>query len=164
VFVIGFCDDPVVVEEMAYLGMGPGPYYSFYRPFHLASVEAPLSVAQAVLDRTPSLAPRSWLAEVVTVAKRDLRAGELVDGIGGNTVHGWASDAASAAEERLVPLGLAEGARVRRDVPAGTLLSQDDLAVNETSTIATLRRLQDTLLAGKEPAGLPVSALGRLAG
>ena len=164
VFVIGFCDHPVVVEEMAYLGMGPGPYYSFYRPFHLASVEAPLSVAQAVLDRTPSLAPRSWLAEVVTVAKRDLRAGELVDGIGGNTVHGWASDAASAAEERLVPLGLAEAARVRRDVPAGTLLSQDDLAVNETSTIATLRRLQDALLAGTELAGVPVPALGRLAG
>ena len=57
VFVIGYSDDPVVVEEMAYLGMGPGPYYTFYRPYHLASVEAPLSVAEAVLDGKPSLAP-----------------------------------------------------------------------------------------------------------
>src|SRR5690606_24196967 len=64
VFVIGRSDHPAVVAEMAYLGMGKGPYYAFYRPYHLASVEAPLSVAEAVVDRTASLAPTTWNAEV----------------------------------------------------------------------------------------------------
>lgn len=148
VFAIGRCDDPTVVHEMEYLKMGPGPYYAFYRPYHLASIEAALSVAEAVLDRTASLAPVAWNAEVVAVAKRDLAAGEIVDGIGGTTVHGLTSDAASAAAEDLVPLGLAAGARVLRDVPRGTLLSRRDVAVDETTMIATLRRLQERMLAG----------------
>lgn len=155
VFVIGRCDDPTVVAEMDYLKMGPGPYYAFYRPYHLASVEAPLSVAEAVLDRTPSLAPTAWNAEVVAVAKRDLAAGELVDGIGGTTVHGFTVDAGEAAAADRVPLGLAAGARVLRDVPAGRALTRRDVAVDESTTIATLRRLQDQLLAGAAPA-LPV--------
>jgi len=148
VFAIARCDDPTVVHEMEYLKMGPGPYYAFYRPYHLASIEAALSVAEAVLDRTASLAPVAWNAEVLAVAKRDLTAGELIDGIGGTTVHGLTSDAASAAAEELVPLGLAAGARVLRDVPRGTLLSRRDVAVDETTTIATLRRLQEKMLAG----------------
>ncbi|WP_158894964.1 NAD(P)H-dependent oxidoreductase [Amycolatopsis anabasis] len=151
VFVIGHRDDPVVVDEMAYLGMGSGPYYTFYRPFHLASVEAPLSVAEAVLDRRPSLAPVTWNAEVLAVAKRDLRRGESIDGIGGETVYGLTDTARAAREGGFVPLGLAAGARVLRDVPAGTVLSAADIAVDETTTIAALRRLQDRLLAG-EPA------------
>ncbi|WP_199430208.1 NAD(P)H-dependent oxidoreductase [Qaidamihabitans albus] len=149
VFVIGRSDHPVVVEEMAYLGMGKGPYYSFYRPYHLASVEAPLSVAEAVLDRRPSLAPRAWNAEVLAVAKRDLRPGELLDGIGGDTVYGLTDSAANARAGGHVPLGLAEGARVLREVPAGTVLTSGDVAVDETTTIATLRRLQERLLAGE---------------
>ncbi|MFD2396762.1 SAF domain-containing protein [Prauserella oleivorans] len=135
---------------MAYLGMGKGPYYAFYRPYHLASVEAPLSVAQTVLDRTPSLAPSAWNAEVLAVAKRDLREGETVDGIGGHTVYGVTDSAENARAGDHVPLGLAAGARVRRDVPAGTVLTSADIAVDETTTIATLRRLQDRLLAGEE--------------
>jgi len=149
VFVIGHSDDPVVVDEMAYLGMGPGPYYTFYRPYHLASVEAPLSVAQAVLDRTPSLAPVAWNAEVLAVAKRDLAKGELLDGIGGETVYGVTDSASQAQDGGHVPLGLAAGARVLRDVPAGTVLTSADVAVDETTTIASLRRLQDRLLRGE---------------
>ncbi|MEU6643836.1 SAF domain-containing protein [Saccharomonospora sp. NPDC046836] len=153
VFVIGRSDHPAIVEEMAYLGMGKGPYYSFYRPYHLASVEAPLTVAQAVLDRTPSLAPQAWNAEVLTVAKRDLRQGESIDGIGGETVYGLTDSAANARTGGHVPLGLAAGARVLRDVSAGTVLTTADVAVDETTTIATLRRLQDRLLEGEEVLG-----------
>lgn len=145
-FVIGRSDHPVVVTEMAYLSAGKGPYYAFYRPYHLASIEAPLSVAEAVLDRTASLAPVAWNAEVITVAKRDLRAGEVVDGIGGETVYGVTDSAESARAGGHVPLGLVSGARVLRDVPAGTALTTDDVAIDETTTIATLRRLQNSLL------------------
>lgn len=155
VFVIGYCDDPTVVEEMAYLSMGPGPYYAFYRPYHLASVEAPLTVAEAVLDRTPSLAPRAWNAEVLATAKRDLRAGELIDGIGGDTVYGTTDSAEAARAGELVPLGLVAGGTVLRDVPAGTLLSTQDVSVDETTTIAMLRRMQDRMLAGAH-VGVPV--------
>lgn len=147
VFVIGRSDHPVVVAEMAYLSAGKGPYYTFYRPYHLASIEAPLTVAEAILDRRPSLAPTAWNAEVITVAKRDLVAGEVVDGIGGETVYGVTDSAENARAGGLVPLGLASGATVLRDVPAGTALTVADLAVDQTTTIATLRRLQDDLLA-----------------
>ncbi|PRX48506.1 putative homoserine dehydrogenase-like protein [Prauserella shujinwangii] len=153
VFVIGRSENPVVVEEMAYLGMGKGPYYAFYRPYHLASVEAPLSVAEAVLDRTPSLAPLAWNAEVLAVAKRDLRAGERVDGIGGETVYGITESAEYARAGDHVPLGLAPGARVLRDVPEGTALTRADVALDETTTIAALRRLQDRLLSVPEVSG-----------
>ncbi|MGW4127250.1 NAD(P)H-dependent oxidoreductase [Amycolatopsis japonica] len=149
VFVIGHTDDPVVIEEMAYLGMGPGPYYTFYRPYHLASVEAPLSVAEAVLDRKPSLAPIAWNAEVLATAKRDLAAGELIDGIGGETVYGITDSAAAARAGGHVPLGLVGGARVLRDVPVGTVLTTEDIAIDETTTIASLRRLQERLLLGE---------------
>jgi predicted homoserine dehydrogenase-like protein len=146
VFVVGYCADQVVTDELEYLSMGEGPYYAFYRPYHLASVEAPLTVAEAALDGTASLAPVTWTAEVVAVAKRDLAPGELIDGIGGTTVHGVTDDAAVAATERLVPLGLAPGARVLRPVPAGTPLTTQDVELDETTTIAHLRRLQDKLL------------------
>ncbi|MBO8191561.1 oxidoreductase [Streptomyces oryzae] len=162
VFVIGHCTDPVVTAEMKYLTMGEGPYYAFYRPFHLASVEAPLSVAEAVLERTASLAPKVWNAEVVAVAKRDLLAGERVDGIGGSTVYGLAESARTAAEQDLVPLGLASGAEVLRDVPAGTVLTAQDLRIDQSTMIATLRRLQDRLLAGQRldlPAVGPAESL-----
>ncbi|MEU3271860.1 SAF domain-containing protein [Saccharomonospora sp. NPDC006951] len=153
VFVIGRTDHPAVAAEMAYLGMGKGPYYTFYRPYHLASVEAPLSVAEAVLDRTPSLAPKAWNAEVLAVAKRDLREGETLDGIGGDTVYGITDSASAAAAGGHVPLGLASGARVLRDVAVGTVLTSADVAVDETTTIATLRRLQDRLVEGEEVTG-----------
>ncbi len=80
------------------------------------------------------------------MAKRDLAAGEVIDGIGGETVYGVTDSAENARIGGHVPLGLVSGARVLRDVPAGTALTAQDVAVDETTTIATLRRLQDSLL------------------
>src|SRR5690606_6210533 len=88
VFVVVTGADAIVSEQMHYLSMGAGPYWCLYRPYHLASLEAPRSVARAVLDRQPSLRPVTWTAEVVAVAKRDLSPGEVLDGIGGHTVRG----------------------------------------------------------------------------
>jgi predicted homoserine dehydrogenase-like protein len=149
VFVTVHSDDPTIVAEMNYLSMGPGPYFALYRPYHLASIEAPLSVAEAVLDRTPSLQPVSWQAEVCAAAKRPLRAGEVIDGIGGATVYGVVDSAAVARDESLVPMGLLAGATVLRDVPRGAVLTTDDVQIDETSTIAVLRRLQDRLIAAE---------------
>jgi predicted homoserine dehydrogenase-like protein len=148
VFAVIRSDHPYVIHEMDYLGMGSGPYFSLYRPYHLASIEAPLSIPEAVLDRRPSLITEAWTAEVAAVAKRDLAAGEVLDGIGGYTVRGVIEDADVFAAEGLVPLGVLNGARTVRPVPHGTVLTYDDVALKESSTIVMLRRLQDRLLAG----------------
>lgn len=146
VFVIGKSTDPVVSEELRYLKLGEGPYFSFYRPYHLASIEAVLSIGEAVLERQPSLAPVAWNAEVTAVAKRDLLVGEKIDGIGGFTVHGVAVSAQEAAAGRELPIGLASAATLVRDVPAGTPVTYDDVELDETRTIVVLRKLQDLLL------------------
>src|SRR5205823_5565587 len=99
-------------------------------------------------------APIAWNAEVLAVAKRDLRAGEEIDGIGGETVYGITDSADAVAEGGHIPLGLVSGARVLRNVPAGTVLTSADVAIDETTTIASLRHLQDKLLLG-----LPVREL-----
>jgi predicted homoserine dehydrogenase-like protein len=148
VFAVIRSDHPYVIHEMDYLGMGSGPYFSLYRPYHLASIEAPLSIPEAVLDRTPSLVTEAWTAEVAAVAKRDLAPGEQLDGIGGYTVRGIIEDADAFAAERLVPLGVLNGARVVRPVRHGAMLTYDDVELKESATIVMLRRLQDRLLAG----------------
>jgi len=148
VFVIGRSDHPYVVEEMAYLSMGAGPYYAFYRPYHLASIEAPLTVARAVLDRASTLEPAAWKAEVVATAKRDLRAGETIDGIGGATVYGVTDSADAAAAGRMLPLGLAARAVLTRDVPVDQPLTYDDVELDPDAVIVKLRGLQDAMLTG----------------
>jgi predicted homoserine dehydrogenase-like protein len=153
VFVIARSEDHTVVEEMDYLGMGAGPYYSFYRPYHLASIEAPLSIPPAVLDGISDIHPRAWRAEVAAGTKRPLTAGTVIDGIGGDHVYGMIDSAEAAREENLVPLGLLAGARVTRDVDVDHILTYDDVEIDTTTTIAQLRALQDRLLA-TEPASV----------
>lgn len=147
VFVVVRTDDPIVHEEMSYLKMGPGPYFTLYRPFHLASIEAPLSVGEAVLDGTASISPIAWNAEVGTVAKRDLRSGESLDGIGGSTVYGVAEAADVFKQEGLLPLGLVGGARMITDVTKGHLLTYDDVEWSQPSVIGQLRVLQERQIA-----------------
>jgi predicted homoserine dehydrogenase-like protein len=142
VFVIITGDDPIVAEEMSYLSMGKGPYWCLYRPYHLASLEAPRSVARAVLDRRPSLRPTTWSAEVVAVAKRDLSPGERIDGIGGYTVRGLTYPASAATG--LLPLGLAQGCEMVAPVAQGQPIPTDGV-VPAGNTIEILRRLQDDL-------------------
>ena len=151
VFVVARSDEPTVIEEMDYLGMGEGPYYSFYRPYHLASIEAPLSIPPAVLDGISDIHPRAWRAEVAAGTKRAVKAGETIDGIGGEYVYGMIDSAETAREENLVPLGLLAGARLTRDVDVDHLLTYDDVELDTSTTIYQLRALQDQLLATEPP-------------
>jgi len=163
VFVVARSDEPTVVEEMDYLGMGAGPYYSFYRPYHLASIEAPLSIPAAVLDGASDIAPIAWRAEVAAGTKRPLKAGEVVDGIGGDCVYGLIDSAEAARAERLVPLGLLAGARLVRDVDVDHVLTYDDVEIDTSTTISQLRALQDRLLEGDAVAGV-IAGIGPVAG
>jgi predicted homoserine dehydrogenase-like protein len=103
-------------------------------------------VATAALDRVSTLEPVAWKAEVVATAKRDLRAGDRIDGIGGATVYGVADSAEAVAAGHLLALGLAARAVVVRDVPIDQPLTYDDVELDDRSTILQLRRLQDSLL------------------
>lgn len=145
VFVIIRTDAPYINHEMSYLRMGPGPYFALYRPFHLASIEAPLSIARAVLDREASLFAPHLQAEVVSMAKKDMNPGDTIDGIGGYTIRGYADNAKDAKRDNLVPIGLMQNAIVTKEIKTGDLITYDHVQLDESSLIVQLRRLQDSL-------------------
>ena len=145
VFVIVRTDAPYINHEMSYLRMGPGPYFALYRPFHLASIEAPLSVARAILDRESSLFAPHLQAEVVSMAKKDMNPGDKIDGIGGYTIRGYADNAKDAKRDNLVPIGLMQNAIVTKEIKTGDLITYDHVQLDESSLIVQLRRLQDNL-------------------
>ncbi len=134
--------------DLDYLKMGSGPYYLLYRPFHLASLEVPVSVARAALDGEVTMQARGAPKVVcVAVAKRDLAAGEELDGIGGETVYGLAEEAGRARAMRGIPVGAVGGARMRREVPRGQMLTEEDVQLDEGSVVVQLWRLQESLVA-----------------
>lgn len=148
VFVVVRADDPQIHHEMTYLQMGDGPYFALYRPFHLASIEAPLTVYEMALDNRASLTAEHWTAEVGAETKRPLKAGERIDGIGGTTVRGLIDPVADFVRDDGVPLGVLAGATLRRDVPVDHLLTYDDVDLLDDSAIVKMRRLQDQMDAG----------------
>ena len=108
--------------------MGTGPLYSFFHPYHLCHLEAPLTVARVVLFGDACGQPLAGpTVEVIAVAKRDLRAGETLDSYGQYTTYGQSEKAAVVQRERLIPEGLVAGCRLVRDVPRDTTLRWDDV-------------------------------------
>jgi predicted homoserine dehydrogenase-like protein len=145
VFVVVRHNDPYISHEMTYLSMGPGPYFALYRPYHLASVEAPITVYRAILDRESSLFAPHLVAEVVSMTKKDLAPGDVIDGIGGFTVRGYADNALDARRDNLVPIGLVAGAKIIKPIGVGELLTYDHVELNADSLIVKLRKQQDDL-------------------
>lgn len=147
VFLIFTTTQPKIIKDLQYLRLGPGPYWALYRPYHLANIETPLSVALAVLHHQATLVPKGPpVAETTTVAKRDLQPGEILDGLGGTMVHGNIELAQVARTEGMLPLGLSERARVKRAVARGQTLMYDDVELDEQSFIVYARRIQDMLV------------------
>ncbi|MGZ4454448.1 MAG: NAD(P)H-dependent oxidoreductase [Nocardioides sp.] len=146
VFVVVRTVDPYVHHEMSYLQMGDGPYFALYRPYHLASLEAPLTVYEMVLDHRASLTSEHWTAEVGAQTKTALKAGDRIDGIGGMTVRGLIDDAADFRAEGLVPLGVLAGAVLTRDVPVDHVLTYDDVELDESLLIVRMRRIQEDMI------------------
>lgn len=147
VFVIAEMRHPRIRERMQDLKLGAGPYYTFFRPYHLTSLEVPLTCARAVLYGIPDMEPLDRpVAEVCAVAKRDLKVGETLDAIGEYTYRAWAMTLAGAKAANAVPCGLLEGGRVSVPVRKGELLTFGNTLVDEKSKIVALRRLQDALV------------------
>ncbi len=149
VFVVAEMAHPRLRERMDYLKLGTGPYYTFYRPYHLCSLEVPLTCARAVLYKRADMAPLPKpSAEVCALAKRDLKPGDRLDAIGEYTYRAWAMSAVEARERNAVPCGLVEGSTVSQTIRKGELLSYSNTTVDPSARIVELRRRQDRLVYG----------------
>ena len=121
-------DSPLKQVQLAYYKLGDGPFYVFYTPFHLPHIQIASTLGRAVIHRDATVAPIGGpVCEVVTVAKRDLKAGERLDGIGGFCAYGLIDNAAAARAMAALPIGLSEGCVLRRDVAKDAVLSFDDV-------------------------------------
>ena len=146
VFAIVTTSLPQVHHEMKFLKMGDGPNYVLYRPYHLTSLETPISVAKAYFYNEATIAPKyeKPVAEVVAIAKKDLKKGENLDGIGEYTVYGTIEKYESAQEENLLPIGLInKNTTVNKDVKKGELISRDLVTLDKSTMIYKLRELQE---------------------
>ncbi len=104
-----------------------GEFAALWRPYHLIGLELGVSVVRAALDREPTGATRAWAGDVVAIAKRDLAAGERLDGEGGHCAWGRLMPARASLAARALPIGLAHGVALRRPVAHGAVLTRDDV-------------------------------------
>ena len=148
VFVVVTTSLPQVHKEMQFLKMGPGPNYVLYRPYHLTSLETPISIAKAHIYNEATIAPKydKPVAEVITRAKKDLKFGERLDGMGEYTVLGSVDTYEVAQSENLVPIGLInENARAKRDIKKGEYITYDMIELDQSTEIYKLRMEQERL-------------------
>src|SRR5213082_1489784 len=119
-----------------------GWYAAMYKPCHLIGLELGISVLSAALRGEPTGQTRAFSGDVVAVAKRMLRAGENLDGEGGYTVWGKLVRAARSLAEGAVPIGLAHGVKLVRDVPAGQTVRWSDVAIVESDAVRVRRDME----------------------
>ncbi len=146
VFVIVATDDRRIATDMGFVGMGPGPYFTLYRPYHLCNIETPLAVAEAVLYHEETIASRAMASEVVAVAKRNLRPGETLGEIGEADYFGRIYTYREAVALGGLPVGLAAGGKVVQEVPKGEILTYANVAPDTTRFVYRLRQLQDSMV------------------
>ncbi|MEL7510070.1 MAG: Gfo/Idh/MocA family oxidoreductase [Cyanobacteria bacterium J06554_1] len=145
VFIYATNDDPKHQHYLNYYKRGEGPLYSFYTPYHICHFEVPLSLARAVLFNDAVMAPLGKpMVDVVASAKIDLKAGETLDGIGYYMTYGQCENADEAIKENLLPMGLAEGCRLKHDIPKDAVLTYDDVIFPEGRVCDKLRAEQDS--------------------
>jgi len=127
-FVIVHEESPLKKAQLAYYKLGNGPFYVFYTPYHLPHIQIASTIGRAVIHRDPTVAPIAGpVCEVVTVAKRDLKAGERLDGIGGFCAYGLIDNAAAARAAAALPIGLSEGRVLSRDISKDDVISFNDV-------------------------------------
>ncbi|OJU14998.1 MAG: NAD(P)-dependent oxidoreductase [Clostridiales bacterium 43-6] len=147
VFVIVTTDQQRIIDGLVQRDMGNGPNYLLYRPYHLCSIETPITAAQAVIYGESTGHPMDHLvSECITVAKKDLKAGEILDSIGEYCYRASIELAAIAREGTMLPVGLACGAKLLQDVKKDEIITYDMVELDNSSVLLQLRRMQDQLL------------------
>jgi predicted homoserine dehydrogenase-like protein len=155
VFVLGTHDHPRQQHYLNLYKLGKGPLYCFYTPYHLCHFEVPNTVARAVLFHDAAIAPLGPpYVDVVATAKTDLKAGQVLDGIGFYMTYGQCENSGIVRAENLLPMGLAGGCRLKRDVRRDEVLSYADVKVPEGRLCDMLRAEQNTYFGlSKAPGG-----------
>ncbi|HZG38031.1 MAG TPA: NAD(P)-dependent oxidoreductase [Nodosilinea sp.] len=148
VFVYATCNEPTQAHYLNYGKLGEGPLYSFYVPYHLTVFEVPLSAARVVLLNDVVIAPLGApVVDVITTAKIDLDAGQTLDGLGGYHTYGQCENADIVNRDNLLPMGLAEGCRLKRPVAKDHVLTYDDVEIPADSVAHRLRTEQNAYFA-----------------
>ena len=146
VFVLGTHDDPTQQHLLEMYKLGTGPLYTFYTPYHLCHFEVPTTIARAVLFEDPAITPTFGpCVDVVATAKRDLKAGEVLDGIGYYMTYGQCENADVVHADKLLPVGLAEGSVVLRDIPKDAPLLLSDVRLPDGRLVDKLREEQNLM-------------------
>lgn len=145
VFVTVSTDNAEIAYQMGYHSMGPGPLWTLYRPYHLCNLETPLTIAKMVIDGETTIVPKGNLvSEVITVAKKDLKAGEVIDGLGGYTTYGTIATKEESDAKGYIPYGLVtKGAKMLKDAKKGQLITWDMMQIDTNTLIYKLRKEQD---------------------
>ena len=124
-----------------------GCYFTLYKRWHLIGLEVGVSVASVALRGEPTGVATAWNADVVATAKRDLQAGEMLDGEGGYTVWGKLLPAATSVALGGLPLGLAHNLKLLRPVKQGQSVSWADVAIDTTTQAYRSRKAMEALFA-----------------
>ncbi len=149
VFVMVASESAEMNYQMKYHSMGDGPNYILYRPYHLCNLETPISAARAYFENTPTIVPLDGMvAETVTVAKRDLKMGEYLDGIGGFTAYGVIDSYEKSFKNGSLPFGLVtKKTKMVKDVKKGEVVRFEDVLLDDNSLIYQMRKIQDQMFA-----------------
>ncbi len=147
VFAIVTSEAEEVKELMSYLNMGEGPNYSLYRPYHLTSLETPITIYDAIIEKEPTIVPlQGQVSDVITVAKRDLKKGEKLEGMGSKQVYGTLVKHTEQREGNYLPIALiGKNTILLEDVKKDELIRYDMVKLDEDSLIVNLRQQQDEL-------------------
>jgi predicted homoserine dehydrogenase-like protein len=142
-FVVVHEDSPLKKAQLAYYKLGSGPFYVFYTPFHLPHIQIASTIGRAVIHHDATVAPMGGpVCEVVTVAKRDLRAGERLDGVGGFCAYGLIENATEARALGALPIALSENCILRCDKRKDDVVSFDDVELPVGRQVDALWREQ----------------------
>ncbi len=143
VFVLGTINDPIQKHYLNLYKLGEGPLYCFYTPYHLCHFEVPNTIGRAVLFNDAGLTPMgAHTVDVCAAAKKDLKAGEILDGIGGYMVYGLCENSETFMKENLLPLGLMEGCKLKKNIKKDVVLTFDDVELDETLSSVRLWKEQ----------------------
>ena len=143
-FVVVHEDSPLKRAQLTYYRLGDGPFFVFYTPFHLPHVQIPSTIGRAVIHRDATVAPLAGpVCEVLSMAKRDVKAGERLDGVGGFCIYGLIDNRAAARAVDALPIALSEGCILRRDLPKDSVISFADVDSPRGQMVETLWRDQN---------------------
>jgi len=144
VFVLGIIDHPIQKHYLNLYKLGEGPLYLFYTPYHLCHFEVPLTVARAVMFNDAALSPLAGpKVEVVAAAKTNLKKFTILDGLGQYMTYGLCENYDTARHENLLPIGIAEGCRLNKDIPKDQVLTYEDIELPEDRLCDKLRKEQE---------------------